>query len=147
MREGYWWQYLVAVLILIFGIVFMNAGKVDQVILDKQIGIMSKVKTSIFCQKETTDWALDQIKNVRVFKRGHDGIQVMTIHYEVQMDFSIAASQTILKSTSKDKAIGQMVKIKDFLGMAVNKRDLKYIDESTSKYDQRRKQYVADDDV
>jgi hypothetical protein len=28
-REGYWWQYLVSILVLIFGIVFMYAGKVE----------------------------------------------------------------------------------------------------------------------
>jgi len=34
-REGYWWQYLVAILILLFGVMFMYAGKVDSVIFDK----------------------------------------------------------------------------------------------------------------
>ena len=34
-REGHWWQYLVAVLMIIFGVVFMYAGKIEQVILDK----------------------------------------------------------------------------------------------------------------
>lgn len=57
-----------------FGIFFMHAGKVESVVFDKQLGILSKVKTSIFCNKDTTDYALDQIRNVRVFKRGHDGI-------------------------------------------------------------------------
>ena len=33
-----------------------------------------------------------QIRNIRVYKRGHDGIQVMTIHYEVQVDFNNIAS-------------------------------------------------------
>ena len=71
---------------------------------------------------------------MRVFKRGHDGIQVMTIHYEVQVDFSVLPSQTILKTQSKDKAIRQLAKIKDFLDMPMHRTDLKYIDESTSRY-------------
>jgi len=90
---------------ILFGVVFMYAGKIEQVILDKQQGVMSKVKTSIFCQKQQSDWALEQIRNIRVFKRGHDGIQVMTIHYEVQVDFSDMPSHVILKTSQKDKGI------------------------------------------
>jgi len=140
-REGYWWQYIIAVLLCIFGVVFMYAGKIEQINLDKEVGILSRSKMSIFCQKETTEWALDQIINVRVFKRGHDGVQVMTIQYEVQVDFIDAPCQTILKSQSKDKAIAQMAKIKVFLGLVMHKSDLKFIDESTSKYKGRSQVY------
>ena len=76
--------------------------------------------------------------NVRVFKRGHDGVQVMTIQYEVQLDFHGGMpSHTIIKSATKDKAIAQMAKIKVFLGIPIHRNDLKYIDESTSKYKSR----------
>lgn len=34
-REGHWWQYVISVCMLLFGIAFMHAGKVDNVILDK----------------------------------------------------------------------------------------------------------------
>lgn len=113
----------------------MHAGKVLTVTFDKEVGILTQIKTSIFCRHVPTDWALDSIVNVRVFKRGHDGVQVMTIHYEVQLDHSNGvASHTILKSATKDKAIAQMAKIKVFLGIPMHKNDLKYIDESTSKY-------------
>lgn len=50
-REGHWWQYFVAVLLLLFGIFFMHAGKIEQVIFNKEIGIMSMGKTTIFCRK------------------------------------------------------------------------------------------------
>lgn len=92
---------------------------------------------SIFCQKQTTDWALDQVMNVRVFKRGHDGIQVMTIHFEVQVDFKNAPCQPILKTASQDKAIAQMAQIKSFLGLLMHRNDLKYIDESTTRFKRR----------
>ena len=87
-REGHWWQYLIAVLMLLFGICFMHAGKVETVVFDNEKGLVSKIKTSIFCRKKTEDFALEQIRNVRVFKRGHDGVQVVTIRYDVQIDFT-----------------------------------------------------------
>mmetsp|Transcript_13346 Transcript_13346/g.22688 ORF Transcript_13346/g.22688 Transcript_13346/m.22688 type:complete len:220 (-) Transcript_13346:28-687(-) len=133
-RQGYWWQYLIAVFILGFGIIFMWAGKIDSVVIDKQLGIMTKERVNIVCKKKQTDWALDQIKNVRVFKRGHDSIQVVTIHFEVQVDFSNLPSCTLLETQSHDKAIKQAIKIKQFLGLPINKVDLKFIDESTSRF-------------
>ena len=127
-------------MIAVFGVIFIYAGKVNTVIFDKTSGILSKVKTSIFCKKDQTDWAIDQIKNVRVFKRGHDGVQVMTIHYEVQIDFADVPSQTILETKEQDKAIKQLAQIKSFIGLPIGKHDLKYINQSTSRYD-RRKHY------
>ena len=86
-REGHWWQYFLAVLIMLFGVYFMNAGRVETLILDKNTGVLSQIRTSIFCQKKKTEWALDQVRNIRIYKRGHDGVQVMTLHYELQFDF------------------------------------------------------------
>ena len=50
-REGHWWQYFISFMLVLFGILFMYAGKVESVIFDKQVGIMSIVNTSIFCKK------------------------------------------------------------------------------------------------
>merc|ERR1712072_1667010 len=116
---------------LVFGIVVLYAGKVESVIFDKQTGIVGKVKTTIFCTKNRVDWSLDQIQNVKVYKRGQDGIQVMTIHYDVQMDFRDIPSTNLLRSKDREKAVRQMCQIKDFMGLPVNKSDLKVIDEST----------------
>jgi len=124
---------------LAFGVTVLYAGKVESVIFDKQTGIVGKVKTSIFCTKQQVDWSLDQIQNVRVYKRGHDGIQIMTIHYDVQIDFKDIPSTNILRSKDSEKAIRQMAQIKDFMGLPVNSSDLKYVDESTSRYDNRNR--------
>lgn len=61
----------------------------------------------------------------------------MTIHYEVQLDFRDIPSDTILETSDMEKAIKQMCRIKDFLGLPIVDLDLKVIDESTSKYDNR----------
>ena len=97
-REGHWWQYFISFAMLLFGIVVLYAGKVESVIFDKQTGIVGKIKTSIFCTKKRLDWELDQIQNVRVYKRGHDGIQVMTIHFDIQLEFHDIPSTTILRT-------------------------------------------------
>jgi len=65
---------LIAIAIITFGMLFMYAGKVESLVIDKQSGVMTKVKTNIFCRKAQQEWAIDQIRNLRVFKRGNDGI-------------------------------------------------------------------------
>jgi len=60
-REGYWWQYFISLIIMTFGIVFMHAGKVEMVVIDKSRGILYKDNTSIFCRHKMQDWAIDQI--------------------------------------------------------------------------------------
>ena len=63
----------------------------------------------------------------------------MTIHYELQVDFSDIPSFVVIKTTSEDKAIKQLARIKDFVGLPVTKYDLKVIDESVSQYKRRAK--------
>ena len=65
---------MVAIGIVAFGLLFMYAGKVESLVIDKQAGVMTKAKTNIFCRKAQQEWAIDQIRNLRVFKRGNDGI-------------------------------------------------------------------------
>lgn len=72
-----------------------------------------------------------------VYKRGHDGIQVMTIHYDVQLDFREIPSTIILRTKDEEKAVRQMAQIKDFMGLPVNSRDLKIVDESTSRFESK----------
>ena len=138
-REGHWWQYFVAVLLLILGLVFLYAGKVESVVFSKDDATVAKVKTTVVCTRQVTEWALDQVVNVRVFKRGQESIQVMTIHYEVQLDFRELPSVNILKTKDCAKAMRQMAEIKEFLGMPISRTDLRYIDESTSKLNPSQK--------
>lgn len=74
------------------------------------------------------------MRNVRVFKRGHEGVQVMSVHYDVQVDFTDIPSFVIIQTRNQDKAIKQLARIKDFIGLPINKSDLKFIDESTTRF-------------
>mmetsp|Transcript_1774 Transcript_1774/g.2305 ORF Transcript_1774/g.2305 Transcript_1774/m.2305 type:complete len:168 (+) Transcript_1774:478-981(+) len=97
-REGHWWQYALAIGIVIFGVAFMYAGRIDSLIFDKSQGTMELEKTTVFCKNQSTEWALDQISNVRVYKRGHDGVQVMTLHYEVVVEFFDVPMSKVLET-------------------------------------------------
>ena len=63
----------------------------------------------------------------------------MTIHYELQFDFQDIPSQTLLQTSDKEKALKQLAKIKDFLGMPITKHDFRITDETTSNYNRGNK--------
>ena len=63
----------------------------------------------------------------------------MTIHYDIQLEFRDIPSTIILRTKDEEKAIRQMAQIKDFMGLPVNQRDLRVIDESTSRFDNRNR--------
>ena len=58
-REGHWWQYMIAIVLLLLGLCFMYAGKVESVIFAKDEGLMSRAKTTIICQRDVTEWSMD----------------------------------------------------------------------------------------
>lgn len=35
-REGLWWQYLIAIAVFLFGLVFMYAGKIETIVIDRE---------------------------------------------------------------------------------------------------------------
>lgn len=43
-REGHWWQYLIAILILLLGLAFIYAGKVETIVFDKKVRRIQRVE-------------------------------------------------------------------------------------------------------
>jgi hypothetical protein len=58
----------------------------------------------------------------------------MTIHYELQFDFLEIPSQCLLQTTSQEKALKLLAKIKEFLGLPITANDFRITDETTSNY-------------
>ena len=85
-REGHWWQYVIAAFILILGMCFVYAGKVESIEFDKPNKKMQLVKTNVFCCKFRRSYDLGDLNNVRLIKKGHDGINYYTIHYSINVE-------------------------------------------------------------
>ena len=41
-RQGYWWQYLISIVVILLGGVFLWGGETESLIVDKQTGFVSK---------------------------------------------------------------------------------------------------------
>ena len=65
---------MISIFIGISGFSLLYFGNAHNVNIDKTSGIITKGQKSFFCKKKQTDWAISQVKNVRVFRRGHDSI-------------------------------------------------------------------------
>ena len=104
-HQGYWWQYLIAIFIGISGTSLLYFGRAYILNMDRTTGIITREQKSLFFKKKTTNWAISQVKNIRVFRRGHDGIQFKNMRYEVQFDFADVPNKVMLKTINLEKAV------------------------------------------
>jgi hypothetical protein len=131
-EEGYWWQYVIAIAILSLGIAFLYAGKVYTVAFNKQTGLLSVYKRSIFCKMNEKNYRLSDIHNIKAYKKGHGGINVYTVHYVIQAEVNQAPILKILETQNREKVVKQLYVIRNFLGMPCSEDHLTIIDHSTT---------------
>ena len=117
MDTRHWWQYVVALGIFILGFIFIYAGKIESVIIDKDRSLLEVSKTSIFCaQKKQVD-DLHHVHNIRGIKKGHEGVNFYTIHYVIYAEFRNKPPIKIMDSQNRRKIIKQVSEM-----LATNKR-------------------------
>jgi len=97
-QEGHWWQYLIALIIIMLGFSFICAGKVESVVLDKHRNVLELQKTNPICLTKRRGHSLSQVHNIRAFKKGHDGVNFYTLHYIIQAEFRASPPVRILES-------------------------------------------------
>lgn len=113
----HWWQYAVAIAILVLGFVFIYGGKIDSVVIDKSTLLMELHKRNMFCLNRKKVFDLTKVTNIRCVKKGHDGVNFYTLHYTIQAEFRGQAPVKILESSKREKIIEQTLLIRNFLGM------------------------------
>jgi hypothetical protein len=70
--------------------------------------MLKKSKTTILCRKAEETYRLSDINTIRILKKGHEGINVYTIHYKVVILFDNQSSIQILETGNKEKAKRQV---------------------------------------
>jgi len=85
-REGYWWQYLIALGLIALGVAFLYAGKLHTVAFDKTKGALIISKKTIICRSKENRYRLSDIINIKAYKKGHGGVNVYTLHYVIQAE-------------------------------------------------------------
>ena len=95
---------MIAIFIGLSGMSLLYFGRSHILSLNRESGIISKEQKALCFKKKKTNWAISQVKNIRVFRRGHDGLQFRNIHYEVQFDFADVPNKVMLKTLNLEKA-------------------------------------------
>lgn len=55
-------------------------------------------KTSILCRKEVRVYNLADVKDIKGYKRGHQGVNIYTLHYKILAEFKNSAAVKILET-------------------------------------------------
>ena len=96
---------MVAVFILILGFVFLYAGKIESVVIDKERSLLEVMKTSIFCCVDKKVDDLHQVHNIRGIKKGHEGVNFYTVHYVIVAEFRNKPAVKIMESQNREKIV------------------------------------------
>ena len=128
---SHWWQYGVAVVIMILGFVFLWGGKIESVIIDKERCLLELHKRNIVCLNNKKVFDLSKVQNVRCVKKGHDGVNFYSLHYVIQAEFRNQAPIKILESAKREKIVQQTLLIRNYLGMFTAESQLAIYDIST----------------
>ena len=122
---------MVAIIVLVLGLIFLYGGKVESVVVDKERCLLELHRRSILCLNNKKVYDLQNVKNIRCVKKGHDGVNFYTLHYVVQAEFSNEPPVKILESSKREKIVQQTLLIRNFLGMFTSESQLNIYDIST----------------
>lgn len=128
---GHWWQYLIAVGIFFFGMIFCCGGKIESTVIDREKRFLELHKRNIICMNKKRVFDLTRVTNIRVVKKGHDGLNFYTVHFTIQAEFHQQAPIKILESKNREKIVQQALLIRNFLGMFTLESQLHIYDSST----------------
>jgi hypothetical protein len=84
---SHWWQYGVAIAVMVLGFVFLWGGKIESVIVDKERCLLELHKRNIICLNSKKVYDLSKVSNIRCVKKGHDGVNFYSLHYVIQAEF------------------------------------------------------------
>ena len=71
----------------ILSLSFFVAGQIESIVFDKTLHELQMWRTSLYCVKKVKRFPLDEIADVRAYKKGHSGINVYTLHYKIVIVF------------------------------------------------------------
>ena len=64
-------QYILLILLLVLGFVFVQSGYIETVVFDKRLGRLILYKTNVFCMRYIKAYRLSEIRQVRAVQRGY----------------------------------------------------------------------------
>ena len=110
---------------------FITAGSIETVVFDMQTALIEIHDTTFFCKTKKKAFDMKEVRDVRCFKRGHEGIQIVTLRFEINVEFNNAKPLKVLETKQRSKAIRYMVMIRNFLGYTCTESDVRIFDESS----------------
>ena len=64
-------QYILLILLLVLGFVFVQSGYIETVVFDKRLGRLILYKTNVFCMRYIKAYRLSEVTQVRAVQRGY----------------------------------------------------------------------------
>ncbi len=66
---------------------FIAVGRIESIVVDRKAGELQLHKTNVICLKSCERYPLADISEIKAYKKGHNGVNVYTIHYRIEIEF------------------------------------------------------------
>ena len=111
-----WWHVMLVIFLISMSVIFLVTGKIEVARINKQTGLVSHTKISVFCRQKRKVGTLDDLLSVTCYRKGHAGVMLHNLHYSVRCEFRSRAAVELFRSRSKTKITRQTAQIKTFIG-------------------------------
>lgn len=128
------WKMSIMAGTLVVGLIFLSASQIEVTEFNRTTKQLIVRKSNVFGQKEVEKKNLSQVTDVCIIKRGHDSIQIYTIHYILQISFLEEWLVEVLETNNLHKIKLNYVEVMTFLGKEINfDENVPIIDQSTGR--------------
>lgn len=90
---------------IVLALSFFFAGKVESIIFDRQKQELSLSKTSVICTKNVLKFPMNEIVDIKAYKKGHSGVNIYTLHYKIMAEFRTLPPFKITETSKEEKCI------------------------------------------
>lgn len=109
------WRYFISIMLMVFSFVFLVNGYITSVEINLELKIVIKEKKNLCCCREAESRDLENLKDIRILKRGRETFEQNSIHYVIIMEFEEEEPLEIMEEDSVLKIKKKYVEIQTYL--------------------------------
>ena len=122
-RVACWYEYLVVVLIVALGYLFICVAEVEETLIDRVRGVLRLRRSQFGCRGKQATYLLEDVKEVFAVKRGVRSASTDTVHYRVRVEFHNRSPCSFLECKEVRKVKTLVALIRRFIGMDKHEYD------------------------
>lgn len=119
LSSGLWWQYLISISVIVFGIIFFVVAKYERIEIDENEDRFTLYKTYLLkCKVHDLNIPLSAISSIFLYKTGRESTSNSSIIYKLGISYVINGKKHTIycfKSIFESLVINDVIKLNKFI--------------------------------